>query len=135
MIKFGGTGAKLEELPLGGSRTFYRALVASSICDVIEATQRGLIMYRFMSGAQIDPYGDLNSTVIGDHARSKVRFPGSGGANDVGSLVWRTIAIKKHRSPDSWRRWIPLPLPDTDRAWSTGSRWTSTWDRTLPGGE
>lgn len=98
VFEFGGTGAKLEELPLGvgGSRSFYKALAASSICDVMEAAQRGLIMYGFVGGAQIDPYGNLNSTVIGDHDKPKVRFPGSGGANDIGSLVWRTIAIMKH---------------------------------------
>jgi glutaconate CoA-transferase subunit B len=98
VFEFGGTGAKLEELPLGvgGSRSFYRALAASSICDVMEAAQRGLIMYGFVGGAQIDPYGNLNSTIIGDHDKPKVRFPGSGGANDIGSLVWRTIAIMKH---------------------------------------
>lgn len=98
VFEFGGTGARLEELPLGvgGSRTFYRALAASSICDVMEAAQRGLIMYGFVGGAQIDPYGNLNSTVIGDHDKPKVRFPGSGGANDIGSLVWRTIAIMTH---------------------------------------
>lgn len=98
VFEFGGTGAILEELPLGvgGSRSFYRALAASSICDVMEAAQRGLIMYGFVGGAQIDPYGNLNSTVIGDHDTPKVRFPGSGGANDIGSLVWRTIAIMKH---------------------------------------
>lgn len=98
VFEFGGTGAKLEELPLGvgGSRSFYRALAASSICDVMEAAQRGLIMYGFVGGAQIDPYGNLNSTVIGDHDKPKVRFPGSGGANDIGSLVWKTIAVMKH---------------------------------------
>lgn len=98
VFEFGGTGAKLEELPLGvgGSRSFYKALAASSICDVMEAAQRGLIMYGFVGGAQIDPYGNLNSTVIGDHDKPKVRFPGSGGANDIGSLVWRTIAIMPH---------------------------------------
>lgn len=98
VFEFGGTGARLEELPLGvgGSRTFYRALAASSICDVMEAAQRGLIMYGFVGGAQIDPYGNLNSTVIGDHDKPKVRFPGSGGANDIGSLVWRTIAVMPH---------------------------------------
>ncbi len=98
VFEFGGTGARLEELPLGvgGSRTFYRALAASSICDVMEAAQRGLIMYGFVGGAQIDPYGNLNSTVIGVHDKPKVRFPGSGGANDIGSLTWRTIAIMTH---------------------------------------
>jgi glutaconate CoA-transferase subunit B len=41
-------------------------------------------------------YGNLNSTVIGDHDHPKVRLPGSGGANDVGSACWRTIAIMIH---------------------------------------
>ncbi|MGD2249955.1 MAG: CoA-transferase [Candidatus Methanofastidiosia archaeon] len=98
VFEFGGTGAKLDKLPLGvgGSRTFYKALAASSICDVMEASQRGLVEYGFVGGAQIDPYGNLNSTVIGDHDIPKVRFPGSGGANDIGSLVWKSIAIMKH---------------------------------------
>jgi glutaconate CoA-transferase subunit B len=52
--------------------------------------------YGFLGGAQIDPYGNLNSTVIGDHDTPKVRLPGSGGGNDVGSHCWRTIAIMKH---------------------------------------
>ena len=50
----------------------------------------------FQGGAQIDKYGSVNSTVIGDHEHPKVRLPGSGGANDVGSSCWRTIAIMIH---------------------------------------
>jgi glutaconate CoA-transferase subunit B len=98
IFEFGGIGATLEDLPLGVGdiRTFHKALMAAGICDVMEAATRGLIEYGFLGGAQIDPYGNLNSTVIGDHDRPKVRLPGSGGANDVGSLCWRTIAIMKH---------------------------------------
>jgi glutaconate CoA-transferase subunit B len=62
----------------------------------METAQRGFIEYGFLGGAQIDAYGNLNSTVIGDHSAPKVRLPGSGGANDVGSLCWRTIAIMRH---------------------------------------
>jgi glutaconate CoA-transferase subunit B len=59
--------------------------------------QRGLIDYTFLGGAQIDAYGNLNSTMIGtDHSRSKVRFPGSGGANDLASLCWRTLVVTNH---------------------------------------
>ena len=98
VFEFGGIGSPLELLPLavGGSRTFYKALAAMSICDVMEAAQRGLIEYGFLGGAQIDMYGNLNSTVIGDHDSPKVRFPGSGGANDIGSLCWKTISIMRH---------------------------------------
>jgi glutaconate CoA-transferase subunit B len=98
IFEFGGTGAILEDLPLavGGGRTFHRALVASGICDIVETAQRGFIEYGFLGGAQIDPYGNLNSTVIGSHDQPKVRLPGSGGGNDVGSHCWKTIAIMRH---------------------------------------
>jgi len=105
VFEFGGTGGSLEDLPLavGEARTFYRAVAASGICDIMETAQRGFIEYGFLGGAQIDSYGNLNSTVIGDHDRPKVRLPGSGGANDVGSLCWRTIAIMRHDK----RRFVP----------------------------
>ncbi len=98
IFEFGGTGALLEDLPLavGERRTFHRAVAASGICDIMETATRGFIEYGFLGGAQIDPYGNLNSTVIGDYWPPKVRLPGSGGANDVGSLCWRTIAIMRH---------------------------------------
>jgi glutaconate CoA-transferase subunit B len=98
IFEFGGTGALLEHLPLavGERRTFHRAVAASGICDIMETATRGFIEYGFLGGAQIDPYGNLNSTVIGDYWPPKVRLPGSGGANDVGSLCWRTIAIMRH---------------------------------------
>lgn len=97
-FEFGGVGPDLAMLPhgVGGSRTWHRGLAALGICDVMEAAARGLIEYGFLGGAQIDPYGNLNSTVLGDQARPKVRFPGSGGANDIGSSCWRTIAIMPH---------------------------------------
>jgi glutaconate CoA-transferase subunit B len=83
-------------LAVGGQSTFHRAIAAAGICDVMEAAQRGFIEYGFLGGAQIDPYGNLNSTVIGDFKRPKVRLPGSGGGNDVGSHCWQTIAIMRH---------------------------------------
>ena len=98
IFEFGGTGAILEDLPLGvgEASTFHRALVASGICDVMETAARGFVDYGFLGGAQIDPYGNLNSTVIGDYHQPKVRLPGSGGGNDVGSFCWKTIAIMRH---------------------------------------
>ncbi len=98
VFEFGGTGAILEQLPLavGEARTFHKALAASGITDIMETAARGFIDYGFLGGAQIDPYGNLNTTVIGDYYHPKVRLPGSGGGNDVGSLCWRTIAIMRH---------------------------------------
>ncbi len=98
IFEFGGTGAVLEKLPLavGDMRTFNKGIAASGICDIMETAQRGFVEFGFLGGAQIDAYGNLNSTVIGDYAKPKVRLPGSGGANDVGSCCWRTIAIMRH---------------------------------------
>ena len=105
IFEFGGTGAVLEELPLavGERRTFHRAVAASGITDIVETAQRGFIEFGFLGGAQIDPYGNLNSTVIGDYEKPKVRLPGSGGGNDVGSHCWHTIAIMRHDA----RRFVP----------------------------
>jgi glutaconate CoA-transferase subunit B len=98
IFEFGGTGAILDSLPLavGERRSFHRAVAASGILDIVETAQRGFVEYGFLGGAQIDPFGNLNSTTIGDHDHPKVRLPGSGGGNDVGSHCWRTIAIMRH---------------------------------------
>jgi glutaconate CoA-transferase subunit B len=105
VFEFGGTGAIMEELPVavGGVLTFHKGISALGICDVMETAQRGFIDYGFLGGAQIDPFGNLNSVVIGDHDHPKVRLPGSGGGNDVGSNCWKTIAIMQHDT----RRFIP----------------------------
>jgi hypothetical protein len=49
-----------------------------------------------MGAAQIDPFGNLNSTVIGDYFHPRVRLSGSGGACDVASFVGRTIIFMQH---------------------------------------
>src|SRR5438132_3854549 len=95
----GGVAPQLPTMPIsvGDSRTFYRAAMATSMADVMETCQRGMIDYTFLGGAQIDAYGNLNSTMIGgDYARPKVRLPGSGGANDLASLCWRILVVTNH---------------------------------------
>jgi glutaconate CoA-transferase subunit B len=98
IFEFGGIGPVLDQLPLavGGERSFHRAVAAAGLCETVETAQRGLVEYGFLGGAQIDPYGNLNSTVIGHYQHPKVRLPGSGGGNDFGSHCWRTIAIMRH---------------------------------------
>jgi glutaconate CoA-transferase subunit B len=84
-------------ISVGDSRTFYQGVMATSMADIMETCQRGLIDYTFLGGAQIDAHGNLNSTFIGeDYARPKVRLPGSGGANDLGSLCWRILVMTQH---------------------------------------
>jgi len=95
----GGVGPQLPTMPIsvGDSRTFYRGLMATSMADVMETCQRGMMDYTFLGGAQIDAFGNLNSTMIGaDYARPKSRLPGSGGANDLASFCWRILVVTKH---------------------------------------
>jgi len=95
MFEAGSVGPQLESMPIsvGDSRTFHRALQASSMNTIMDACSRGCVDYTFLGGAQIDLYGNLNSTCIGDWRRPKVRFPGSGGANDLASLCRRVIVM------------------------------------------
>jgi acyl CoA:acetate/3-ketoacid CoA transferase beta subunit len=97
IFEAGGIGPQVPVLPIsvGDSRTFHRAVSASSMHDVMSASQAGYLDFGFLGAAQIDPYGNLNTTVIGSWKHPTVRFPGSGGANDVGSLCWRTIIVMR----------------------------------------
>ncbi len=99
VFEAGGVAPRLPTMPIsvGDSRTFYRGLMATSMADIMETCQRGLIDYTFLGGAQIDAHGNLNSTVIGsDYLHPRVRLPGSGGANDLASLCWRILVVTNH---------------------------------------
>jgi len=106
IFEAGGIAPLLHSMPIsvGDSRTLYKAVQVTSMPEVMEFLQRGGVDYCFLGGAQIDMYGNLNSTMIGsDYRHPKVRFPGSGGANDFGSLSWKTLVI----TPQSPRRFVP----------------------------
>lgn len=101
----GGVCPQLPEMPIsvGDSRTFHNADMAGSMGDIMEACARGMVDYTFLGGAQIDKFGNLNSTMIGsEYATPKVRLPGSGGANDFASFCWRTMVI----TPQDKRRFV-----------------------------
>jgi len=93
----GGVGPEIPVLPIsvGDSRTFYMAIAASSMHDTMSMAQAGYIDYGFLGAAQIDKYGNINTTVIGPYEHPKTRLPGSGGANDVGTLCNKTIIIMR----------------------------------------
>ncbi len=95
VFEAGGLGPLLPELPVsvGESRTFYKAISASSMHDTMSLSQAGYIDFGFLGAAQMDMYGNINTTVIGDHDSPKTRLPGSGGANDVASFSHKLIII------------------------------------------
>lgn len=110
IFEAGGVGPQVPVLPIsvGDSRTFHRAVMASSMHDVMSACQAGYIDYGFLGAAAIDPYGNLNTTVFGTWEQPKVRLPGSGGANDIGSFCWRLIYIMRNQSPRTFMARLPF---------------------------
>jgi glutaconate CoA-transferase, subunit B len=95
IFEAGSIGPQLPELPIsvGQGSNCYHAVAASSMHDVMSACQAGLIDYGFLGGAQVDMYGNINTTCIGDHDLPKVRLPGSGGANDIASSSHKTVLM------------------------------------------
>lgn len=100
IFEAGGVGPHVPQLPIsvGDSRTYYHAVLATSMHDVMSAGQAGYVDYGFLGAAMMDVHGNINTTVIGDWDHPKVRLPGSGGANDIGSFCWRTIYIMRNQS-------------------------------------
>lgn len=97
----GAIDSKLEEVPLAVAdpRVMYWTSVNGGLADSFATMQNrftGRRVVGILGAAQIDRFGNLNSTVIGDYARPKVRFSGSGGACDVASFVSRTIIFMQH---------------------------------------
>jgi glutaconate CoA-transferase subunit B len=82
---------------MADARNSYRSFSWMSMNPMMAQAQIGLIDYGFLGAAQIDKYGNINSTMIGkDYGRPKKRFTGSGGGNEVASLCWRTVVIMQH---------------------------------------
>lgn len=74
-----------------------RANMVLSSTDVLLLLQRGYVDIGFMGGAQIDMYGNLNSSFIGSPERPVTRLPGTGGGNDISSLTRMIVAMKHEK--------------------------------------
>ena len=98
----GGTiGAFVEpgQLPpsTNEQRCTRRANMVLGSTDVLLLLQRGYVDVGFMGGAQIDQYGNLNSSLIGTPERPATRLPGTGGGNDIASLTQIIVAMKHEK--------------------------------------
>ena len=74
-----------------------RANMVLPITDVLLLLQRGYVDVGFMGGAQIDRFGNLNSSFIGDADNPKISLPGTGGGNDISSLTDMIVAMKHEK--------------------------------------
>ena len=100
IFEAGSMASQMEHLPMsvGDARTLRGAAMAAGLHEVFTyLLQAGRVDVGFLSGAQVDRYGNINSTSIGaDPRRPQVRFSGSGGACDIACLARRTIIIARH---------------------------------------
>lgn len=69
---------------------------SSGLCEAFFMAQRGYIDLGFLSGTEIDEYGNLNTTVIGDYLHPEIRLTGGGGNPDINSFARRTVYVMLH---------------------------------------
>jgi glutaconate CoA-transferase subunit B len=84
-------------LSIGDGELYETALTTVSVPEMFQYwLQGGRITVGFLGGAQVDRYGNLNSTVIGSYAKPKVRLPGSGGATEIATSCHRIYIVMRH---------------------------------------
>lgn len=90
--------ARPQELAsgVGDPRLIVSAPYVSGMFDALMLLHGGRIDLGILGAAQIDPYGNINTTAIGDYAHPSVRLPGSGGANDIASLAKAVVIVTRH---------------------------------------
>jgi len=120
IFEAGTVASKLSHLPMsvGDPRVMHGAATAAGLAEVFTyVLQAGRVDVGFLSGAQIDRFGNINSTSIGaDPRHPQVRFSGSGGACDIACLARRTIIIALHEK----RRFPPRVDYITSPGWLEG---------------
>ncbi len=120
VFEAGTVASQLAHLPMsvGDPRAMRGAALAAGLGEVFTyVLQAGRVDVGFLSGAQIDRYGNINSTSIGaDPRHPKVRFPGSGGSCDIACLAKRTVIIAMHEK----RRFPETVDYITSPGWLTG---------------
>jgi glutaconate CoA-transferase, subunit B len=94
----GAVGAEPERLPvsIGDPSLVTGSLMVCGMADVFQfLLQNGRIEVGFLGGAQIDRFGNINTTVVGSYDRPAVRLPGSGGAAEIAIHARRTVVISR----------------------------------------
>jgi glutaconate CoA-transferase subunit B len=106
-------------LTMGDLPNLCRAQWLADTADLMGLLQQGLVDVSFIGGAQVDRFGNLNTTYIGGPARIETRLPGSGGACDLASLARRHIIIMAHQK----RRFVPKVDYVTSPGYGEGAGW------------
>lgn len=97
----GGVGAVSRRIPwnVADNPSVENALAVHEMWRLFGDTQAGFINKGIIGGAQVDKYGNINTTVVtgpdGSYLHPKIRLPGSGGANDIASCCEETIILMR----------------------------------------
>jgi glutaconate CoA-transferase subunit B len=106
-------------LTMGDLPNLYRAQWLADTADMMGLLQQGLVGVSFIGGAQIDRFGNLNTSYIGGVENVTTRLPGSGGACDLASLAQRHIIIMNHQK----RRFVSRVDYITSPGFGDGAGW------------
>ena len=106
-------------LTMGDLPNLYQANWLADTADLMGLLQQGLVDVSFIGGAQVDRFGNLNTSYVGDLDGEFVRLPGSGGACDLASLAQRHIIIMKHEK----RRFVEKVDYITSPGYGDGGNW------------
>ena len=100
LLEGGMIGIELAPGELPASTNEVRAAIGAqmltSATDIFLMAQRGFFDYGFIGGAQVDKYGNVNSSIVGDPVKPRVRLPGPGGANDIASMCNEVVVVTQH---------------------------------------
>ena len=106
-------------LTMGDLPNLYRAQWLADTADMMGLLQQGRVDVSFIGGAQVDRFGNLNTSYIGGAQNIATRLPGSGGACDLASLAKRHIIIMTHEK----RRFVPQVDYITSPGFGHGFGW------------
>lgn len=104
---------------MGDTPTIEGAIWTSSMIDIMSLLQGGKVTLGFIGGAEVDRFGNLNTTYIGGRENIQVRLPGSGGAGDIASLSKRFVIVMNHER----RRFLERVRYLTSPGFGEGANW------------
>ncbi|HEY4743219.1 MAG TPA: CoA-transferase [Desulfuromonadaceae bacterium] len=115
IFEAGTLDGRPPELPtsVGDARCEMGASRSSGLYDAFSIAQRGMVDLGFLGGAEVDEYGNVNTTCIGDYLAPELRLTGSGGNPDINSFARRTVFIMVHEK----RRFVPNVSYITSPGW------------------
>jgi glutaconate CoA-transferase subunit B len=95
------------------------AVWTTSMMDIMSLLQSGKVSLGFIGGAELDRFGNLNTTYVGGREELQVRLPGSGGGSDIASLSQRLVIMMNHEK----RRFVEKVSYVTSPGFGTGGDW------------